>query len=64
MLPPHFIVEIFPLTNFEPKSINNINIYNLNKQVKFKGYGYYIGKIENMSQKDCITTMEVSPTTT
>lgn len=42
--------------------IVSINTYNLNKQIKFKGYGYYIGKIESMNQKDGITTMEVSPT--
>lgn len=42
--------------------IVSINTYNLKKQVKFKGYGYYIGKIESMNQKDGITTMEVSPT--
>lgn len=36
--------------------------YSLNKQVKFKGYGYYIGKIESMIQKDGITKLEVSPT--
>lgn len=39
----------------------SINTYNLSKQVKFKGYGYYIGKIESMNQKDDITTIEVSP---
>lgn len=43
-------------------SIVSINMYNLNNQVKFKGYGYYIGKIESMNQKNGITTMEVSPT--
>lgn len=41
--------------------IGSIIMYNLNSQVKFKGYGYYIGKIESMNQKDGITTMEVSP---
>ena len=42
--------------------IVSISTYTLNNQVKFKGYGYYIGKIESMNQKDGITTMEVSPT--
>lgn len=40
----------------------SINNYNRTKQVNLKGYGYYIGKIESMNQRDGITTMEVLPT--
>lgn len=41
--------------------INGIIMYNQNKQIKFKGYGYYIGKIQSMYNKDGVTVLEVSP---